>query len=179
MSEKRYSEEIERLRSSERLKRLEVEKVVSLCLQEYKPQRVLDVGTGSAVFAEAFARKGCTVAGVDVNPAMVAVARQVLPQADIREAVAEKLPFPDRTFDLVFMGHVLHEADDPLQALKEAGRVSRKGVAILEWPYRAEEIGPPLDHRLKPEEVEELIERSGFKNLKIISLQQMVLYLAK
>ena len=36
----------------------------------------------------------------------------------------EKLPFEDKAFDLAFMGHVLHEADDLLTALKEAQRVA-------------------------------------------------------
>ncbi len=176
MSEKRYSEEIERLRSSDRLKLMQVEEVVRRCFEEFQPRSVLDVGIGSAVFAETFQQQGCRVAGVDVNPAMVKAARSVLPEADILEAAAENLPFPDDSFDLVFLGHVLHETDDPHQALQEAKRVSRKGVAVLEWPYREEEIGPPLAHRLKPAEVEHLAKKEGFKKIEVIALEHMVLY---
>jgi len=34
------------------------------------------------------------------------------------------MPFPDGAFDLVFMGLLLHEADDNLAALREAQRVA-------------------------------------------------------
>lgn len=93
MHEKRFDGSIERLRSPERVARLEVERVVSLCLESEELKSVLDVGVGSGLFAEAFAKHGLQVAGVDVNPEMVVAARQFVPQGDFREATAEALPF--------------------------------------------------------------------------------------
>ena len=52
-----YNRGIERLRSPERVQRLEVERVVDLCINE-NIKSVLDIGTGSALFAEAFHKKG-------------------------------------------------------------------------------------------------------------------------
>ena len=41
---------------------------------------------------------------------MIEQARRHVPNARFQEAAAEELPFQDRTFDLVFLGHLLHEA---------------------------------------------------------------------
>ncbi|MHC1782551.1 MAG: class I SAM-dependent methyltransferase [Anaerolineaceae bacterium] len=80
MTEKRYNREIERLRDADRLERLEVERVVTLALQGLvQPQSMLDVGCGSGVFSEAFASRGLSVSGVDVNPAHAAGCQRVRP----------------------------------------------------------------------------------------------------
>ena len=66
--------------------------------------------------------------GLDVNPEMLPVARKFFPAADFREGVAEALPFGDGSFDLVFMGLLLHETDDISAALAEAHRVTSQQV---------------------------------------------------
>ena len=54
MHERRFKGEVERLRAPERIQRIEVDRVVNLCLEGVRADSVLDVGTGSAIFAEAF-----------------------------------------------------------------------------------------------------------------------------
>jgi ubiquinone/menaquinone biosynthesis C-methylase UbiE len=167
---------VERLRLPERLERLEVGRVLDLCLENGKIHKMLDVGTGSGVFAEAFAGRGLAVAAIDENPAMLEAAKSFIPQADLRQASAEALPFAEGEFDMVFLGLVLHEVDDPAKALQEARRVTRQTVAALEWPYREEEIGPPLAHRLKPEDVSKLAQAAGLGKVEILPLSRLVLY---
>jgi ubiquinone/menaquinone biosynthesis C-methylase UbiE len=179
MHEKRFDGEIERLRAPERVRRLEVERVVSLCLDEAGLDNMLDIGSGSGLFAEAFSRQGLQVSGVDVNPAMLAAAREFVPLGDFREGIAEALPYPDASFDLVFLGLVLHESDEPLKVLQEARRVCRKRVCTLEWPYRDEEFGPPLAHRLAPTQIKELALQAGFDNMESYTLENLVLYCLK
>jgi ubiquinone/menaquinone biosynthesis C-methylase UbiE len=175
--ERRYAGEVERLRRPERVAWLEVERVVDLVLDGIDARSALDVGIGSGIWAEAFARRGLHVAGVDVNEAMLAAARAHVPAAaELRAAPAERLPFADRSFDVVFLGHLLHEADDAVQVLREARRTARLRVAALEWPYREEEGGPPLAHRLAPETVERLARDAGFAGVATEVLQWMVLY---
>ena len=176
MSEKLFSGNIERLRAPDRVKRLEVERVVSLCLQDASLKSVLDVGLGSGLFTEAFNQQGLEVSGVDINPAMIPVAKQYVPQGDFRQSSAEVLPFPDHSFDLVFMGLLLHESDEPLKVLQEAHRVSRQRVCILEWPYEDNEFGPPLAHRLKPGEIEDLAKQVGYAQFEAVPLTHVVLY---
>lgn len=176
MHEKRFEGDIARLRSPERADRLEVERVVDLCLQDRPGASVLDVGTGSGLFAEAFAKRGMAIFGVDVNPDMLVAARRFVPKGDFREGTAEALPCSDHSVDLVFLGLVLHEADDPLQALKEARRTTRKRVGILEWPYRDQAFGPPLSDRLNPEDLEKLFRNAGFQTWNSTELANTVLY---
>jgi ubiquinone/menaquinone biosynthesis C-methylase UbiE len=176
MHEKRFDGAVERLRAPERVARLEVERVVTLCLEAADLKSVLDVGVGSGLFAESFRRRGLQVAGVDANPQMLPAAQQFVPQGDFREASAEALPYPDASFDLVFMGLLLHESDEPLKVLQEARRVSRQRVCVLEWPYQDGEFGPPLAHRLSPAQIEDFAHQAGFSHLESIPLAYLTLY---
>jgi len=182
MHEKRFGGEnslqsdIDRLRSPQRVERLEIERVVSLCLEGLEAQNVLDVGVGSGLFAEEFYRRGLAVAGIDVNPAMIAAARQYVPAGIFREGMAEQLPEADASYDLVFFGLVLHESDEPLKVLQEAHRVARQRVCILEWPYQEEEVGPPLAHRLNPVDIAQWVDQAGYTCLEKMTLNQLNLY---
>lgn len=178
MHERRFNQEIEWLRDPERVAHLEVERVVKLALGDLKNiHTVLDIGTGSGLFAEQFAAKGLQVTGLDANPDMLSAAQQFVPSGTFREGVAEKLPFQDGVFDLVFMGLLLHETDDIEAALKEAHRVSLKRLAILEWPDEDQSFGPPREHRLSYEKIALLAEQTGFKEVNPMRLDNMVLYL--
>jgi ubiquinone/menaquinone biosynthesis C-methylase UbiE len=176
MHEKRFEGDISRLRNPERIALLEVERVVDLCLEGVQLECVLDVGTGSGIFAEAFAKRGLAVSGVDVNPEMLPAARSFVPLGDFRESTAEALPFTESGFDLVFMGLVLHESDEQLQVLSEARRVARTRACLLEWAYREEDFGPPLSYRLVPEIVKDLAMEAGFSQIEEIPLKKLVLY---
>ena len=179
MHEKRFSREIGRLREPERLARMEVDRVVEQALAGMnRPATMLDIGTGSGVFAEKFAALGIRVTGVDVNPEMLPAASEHVPTGEFHEGVAEKLPFPDGSYDMVFMGLLLHETDDPLSALREAHRVGTGRLAILEWPEEAQDFGPPPEHRLPERRIISLAEQAGFKKVDARRLQNLVLYLA-
>ncbi len=177
MHEKQFDGPVERLRAPERVARLEVDRVAALCLEAGDYKTVLDVGVGSGLFAEAFSQRGLEVSGVDINPQMIQAARQFVPQGDFRQSTAETLPYPDAAFDLVFMGLLLHESDEPLKALQEARRVTRQRVCILEWPDRIQEFGPPLEHRLSPKKIADLAKQAGFGHVENIQLTHLVLYL--
>src|SRR5262245_39172787 len=67
-------------------------------------QRVLDVGCGTGIVARTAADRvvpGGTVTGVDLNEAMLTVARRVRPDIDYRQSDAAALPLPDESFDAV------------------------------------------------------------------------------
>jgi ubiquinone/menaquinone biosynthesis C-methylase UbiE len=164
------------LRNPERIARLEVERVVRLCLEEAQIKDVLDVGTGTGLFAEAFAQRGLAVTGVDVNPEMLPQAQAHVPTGDFRKASAEALPFVDGSFDLVFMGLVLHESDEQLQVLSEARRVAGIRVGILEWAFREEDFGAPLKDRLSSDTLMDLAMEAGFSSCEGIPLAKLVFY---
>lgn len=176
MDQRVYKGPIEKLRTPKHLQLLEVERVVELSLEKLFVTKVLDIGSGTGVFAEAFALRKLNVVGIDKNPAMVQAASTLVHSCSFQEATAEALPFAKKSFDLLFLGHVLHESDNPLLTLKEAQRVAASRVAVLEWPYRQEETGPPLSLRIKPETVKKLASRAGMVNFEKIDLSCMVLY---
>jgi len=176
MHEKRFEGNIDQLRAPERIVRLEVDRVVDLCLEGEPAVSVLDVGMGTGLFAGAFSRRAMAVSGIDANPEMVIVSRSYVPDGNFQEGIAEALPYPDRSFDLVFLGLLLHESDEPLKTLTEARRVSGKRVCILEWPYREQPFGPPLAHRLDPEILIGLFNKAGFRKWKVVELTNTSFY---
>jgi SAM-dependent methyltransferase len=101
-------------------------------------ERVLDVACGTGVLARAAAAcvgPGGAVAGLDANPGMLAVAARLDPAIDWQEGLAERLPYPDQTFDAVISQFGLMFFSDRPQALREMLRVLRPGghLAVAVW----------------------------------------------
>jgi len=176
IKDRRFHGEMERLRSPERIELLEVERVVLLSLEGTAVKTVLDVGSGTGVFAEAFLRTGLDVIGIDANPEMVTAARRFVPRGIIQRALAEELTFRNGSIDLVFLGLVLHETTDPFKALAEARRVARQRVVVLEWPYMDETQGPPREERMASATIMALIRKAGFIKAEKLPLRHMEFY---
>lgn len=98
-------------------------------------QRVLDVGCGSGVFLRAAAARGARVSGLDASEALIEIARDRVPEADLRVGDMQFLPFADDTFDVVTGFNAFFFAADMTAALREAGRVAKPGgtVVIQVW----------------------------------------------
>ncbi len=100
-------------------------------------ERVLDVACGTGVVtrqASELVGDGGVVAGLDVNPDMLAVARATMPRsADIEwhEASAEAMPFPDASFDAVLCQMGLQFIPDKEAALGEMRRVLAPGGRLI------------------------------------------------
>ena len=94
-------------------------------------QRVLDVGCGPGALATELVRRlgPAAVTAVDPSERFVDAARQRLPGVTVEMASAERLPFPDRSFDAAIAQLVVHFMDDPVAGLAEMARVTRpRGV---------------------------------------------------
>ncbi len=105
--------------------------------------RLLDVATGSGNVAQAAARKGLRVVGIDFSTAMLAQARQQYPEIDFCQGDAEGLPFADNSFDVVVINFGLLHLGHPEQALREAYRVLCRGgrIGFTVWAKPASAIG--------------------------------------
>ena len=92
-------------------------------------ERVLDVACGTGVVTRLAAEcvgAGGAVAGLDVNPGMLAVARSQTPphfSIDWYQASAESMPLPDKAFDVVLCQMGLQFVPDKVAALREMRRV--------------------------------------------------------
>jgi ubiquinone/menaquinone biosynthesis C-methylase UbiE len=98
--------------------------------------RVLDVACGTGVVARAAADRVApdgSVTGVDLNPAMLAVAERAAPGIDWQQGDVAALPFPADAFDLVTCQAAVFFFPDLTGALAEMGRVARpKGRVVLQ-----------------------------------------------
>lgn len=101
--------------------------------------QVLDVGCGpGALTTELVTRLGAAaVTAVDPSASFVAAARARHPGADVRQGVAEHLPFPDGVFDAAVAQLVVHFMADPVAGLAEMARVTRPGGVVVAcvWDY--------------------------------------------
>lgn len=99
--------------------------------ERWRGQAVLEVGVGLGTDFVRFARAGAALTGVDLTDAAVNRVRERLAlealQAEVLVADAERLPFPDETFDLVYSWGVLHHTPDVERAVAEVHRVIRAG----------------------------------------------------
>ena len=101
-------------------------------------ERVLDVGCGTGTLAVAAARAapGVTVSGLDADPAILARARAKAADAGLDiafdEGLADALPYPDASFDLVLSTLFFHHLPDDVkrETARELYRVLRPGGRI-------------------------------------------------
>jgi ubiquinone/menaquinone biosynthesis C-methylase UbiE len=100
---------------------------------------VLEVGCGSGFAVQLFVEAGARVTGVDLTPWAVETTRRRLDafglEAKVLEADAERLPFEDESFDLVFSWGVIHHTTDMDRALSELVRVCRRGGRVVIMVY--------------------------------------------
>jgi SAM-dependent methyltransferase len=124
-----------------------------------KGDRVLEVGSGPGHLSIRMARQlGLDVTGLDLDPAMIEVARANAERAAGQDRQPSfvlgdvaALPFPDASFDLVVSTLSMHHWSDPRAGLSEIGRVLRPGGRVLVWDLRPGLV--PL-HRHVPDPVE-------------------------
>jgi SAM-dependent methyltransferase len=109
-------------------------------------QRALDVGCGpGALTAELVRRLGAgAVSAVDPSEPFVAAMRERFPAMDVRLSAAERLPFPDGTFDAVLAQLVVHFMTDPVAGLREMARVTRPGGVVAACVWDLAGGGSPL-----------------------------------
>ncbi|MDC0338328.1 class I SAM-dependent methyltransferase [Flavobacteriales bacterium] len=104
-----------------------------------KNSALLDVGCGSGDnLLRAKNQLNCSVTGIDPSPGEQGVGRYILDDLDgikIDKGFAEKLPYENECFDVVFCSHVLEHVNEEDKSLKEIRRVLKKdGVVIIGMP---------------------------------------------
>jgi len=88
-------------------------------------ERILDLGCGDGQLTQRIAATGASVIGIDASPQMVAAARAR--GLNVDHGPAEKLPYPDHTFEAVFSNAVLHWVRGQDDMLSQVRRVLRPG----------------------------------------------------
>jgi ubiquinone/menaquinone biosynthesis C-methylase UbiE len=160
--------------------------------------RALDVGCGPGALAAALAgRLGADhVAAADPSEALLAACAERVPGADVKLAPAERLPWPDASFDVALSQLVLNFVGDAETAVGEMRRVVRPNglVASCTWDYAggmvmlrtfwdaaleldpaAPDEGPTMRYCTEPELVA-LWQQAGLADVETGSLQVEVTY---
>lgn len=104
--------------------------------------KVLDVGCGTGAQLAIYQKGGCQVFGIDLSHPMLRVARSNLgDRATLSLGDAVRMPYPERTFDLVISSLFLHQLNPGLRVgvLKEAVRVLRPEGQIILIDFHAQD----------------------------------------
>ncbi|MBX3196159.1 MAG: bifunctional demethylmenaquinone methyltransferase/2-methoxy-6-polyprenyl-1,4-benzoquinol methylase UbiE [Microbacteriaceae bacterium] len=94
-------------------------------------ERVLDVAAGTGTSSAALARSGAEVVALDFSDGMIAEGRRRHPGLEFVQGDAEKLPFPDDSFDAVTISFGLRNVEHPKVALAEMYRVLKPGGRLV------------------------------------------------
>jgi ubiquinone/menaquinone biosynthesis C-methylase UbiE len=105
---------------------------------------VLEIGCGTGVHARLLAEAGASLTAIDLTPTAVELTRRRLElaglHADVIEADAEQLPFPDASFDFAWSWGVVHHSEDTDRVLAEIARVLRPGGRFSFMVYHRSSI---------------------------------------
>lgn len=104
-------------------------------VRDWSDKTVLDLGCGGGFMAEALARRGARVTGLDPAGEALAAARAHAEREglaiDYREGVGENLPFADASFEIVVSCDALEHVADLDAVLDEVARVLEPGGLFL------------------------------------------------
>ncbi|NJO78587.1 MAG: 3-demethylubiquinone-9 3-O-methyltransferase [Cyanobacteria bacterium RM1_2_2] len=159
-------------------------------IAHWQDLRVLDVGCGGGFSCEFMAARGVKVAGIDQSEKCIAAATQHAYESgfeiDYRCGVAERLPYPDHTFDVVVCVDVLEHVEDVNQVIAEISRIlkpnglfffdtiNRNFKSRLVMIWLMENILGEIERGvhdwnkfITPAEATELLKQNGFDQVEI------------
>jgi SAM-dependent methyltransferase len=142
-----------------------LEQIVQSPKSEVQSSRILDVGCGTGANLEMLANFG-VAEGVDVSDDALEFCRAK--GLKTHKGLAEKLPFPDESFDLVTALDVVEHLDDDVAGLKEMHRVLKAGgrtlifVPAFMWLWGVQD--DISNHRIRytKKQIIERLEKAGF-----------------
>lgn len=94
-------------------------------------RRVLDLGCGTGFFLAELEARHPGAVGLDISHEMLLVSEQYVPGARLVTADAERLPFRDGCFDVVFCKGSLHHVRDHVGFLGNCRRALRPGGVLV------------------------------------------------
>lgn len=102
---------------------------------------ILDVGCGTGALCSVLNEKGMKVTGIDPAEKMLEIARKKPENGSIsfiRASVLEKLPFLDKSFDIVIASHVVHglKAEERKRMYAQMSHIAKHRVVIYDYNKR-------------------------------------------
>lgn len=130
---------------------------------------VCDIGAGTGIFAKVVAEMTCgKVYALERSADMVKFLQNVKNEKSLRnlyplEVTDAKLPVEACCCDMVLLVTVLHEVEDKTEMLCEIDRILKPDgkLIIIEFHYYKTPMGPPLNHRISPVEIDKVVTATG------------------
>jgi ubiquinone/menaquinone biosynthesis C-methylase UbiE len=143
--------------------------------------RVLDVACGNGTLLSMLAKKfGIAGFGVDISEKMIENARLKYPEMAFVTAGCEKIPFDERSFDMLTVCAAYHHFPDVKAFAAEAYRLMKTGgclyIADVYYPDLIRYILNPFVPMSKagdvrfyaPKEIIRTFEQSGFRHVRLV-----------
>lgn len=132
---------------------------------------VLEIGCGTGTNLRHYQDAGCAVTGLDLSPAMLAVARGKLrPRTPLHRGDAARLPYADGRFDLVIAMLTLHEMPRAIRSavMDEIRRVLKPRGRLLLTDFHPGPLRFPKGYGVKPfiMLIERMAGRDHFRNYR-------------
>lgn len=134
-------------------------------------ETIADVGCGPGFFTIPLAKFLISgkVYALDIDEDMLTACRQQVNQArlgnvEILKCNEYEFPSEQESLDGAFLAFVLQQSPDKLRFLQAVRGLLRTGgwCSVLEWYRKEIDIGPPLERRIDPPDLEALARRAGY-----------------
>jgi ubiquinone/menaquinone biosynthesis C-methylase UbiE len=138
---------------------------------------IADIGSGTGYFAipaSEIVGKAGKVYAMDISIDMIDELEKKIETCEISNIitlVTEENDFKleNDMVDFTFICSVAHEAEDITLFIKEAIRITKpKGkIVIIDWKKEESDYGPPVDHRMAPEEIIIAFKKNNIKDIEL------------
>jgi 2-polyprenyl-3-methyl-5-hydroxy-6-metoxy-1,4-benzoquinol methylase len=117
------------------LQKLLINNFYSILLSEIKEleiESILDAGCGEGFTMDKLEKNGIgkQIEGVEYSKEAISYGKKLFPNLVIKQASIYDLPYKDNSFDIVLCTEVLEHLEEPIKALKEISRVSKKYLIL-------------------------------------------------
>ena len=137
-----------------------------------------DIGAGTGVFTfPATEISNNDIYALEISDNMIELLTKRMIERNIKNLKIKKvdssiLPLNNLSCDMVIMVTVMHELDNKELMIDEIKRIlKQKGkLVIIEFHKKKTPMGPPVDHRISEEYVEEIGNSNGLKTIEKFSL---------
>ena len=137
-----------------------------------------DIGAGTGIFSFPAAEISSNdIYALEISDSMLELLKERVAERNAGNLKPKKvdsnvLPLDNNSCDMAIMVTVLHEIEDKEAMLTEIKRILKENgrFMVIEFHQRETPMGPPVDHRLGEEYVEEICNSKGLKTVDRFSL---------
>lgn len=132
-------------------------------LEPKQYERVIDIGCGAGNHLLYANKLGLNITGIDPSPYILDIARKrVGARCELKKAFGEDIPYEENEFDISILVNTLEFVDNPLEVLREAGRVTKREVFII--------VFNSFSFYCQWEKLKNYFDNSFFSNIQTFSL---------